>query len=124
MADMNFRDLLFEIGTEEIPARFIPKAIEDLKAAGAKSLADARFAYKEVKVYATPRRLAMHVEGLSEYQGDLDRRVKGPSAKAAFDAEGKTTKAAEGLCKVTRRRSRIIAEDNRCERGLCLCFRS
>lgn len=93
------RDLLFEIGTEEIPARFIDKAREDLLAAGRKALEDARLTFSGVKVYTTPRRIALYVDGLGEYQEDMDRRVKGPSAKAAFDQAGKPTKACEGFAR-------------------------
>ncbi len=93
------RDLLFEIGTEEIPARFIDKAREDLLAAGRKALQDARLTFSGVKVYTTPRRIALYVDGLGEYQEDMDRRVKGPSAKAAFDQAGKPTKACEGFAR-------------------------
>lgn len=97
--EANRRDLLFEIGTEEIPARFIDKAGDDLLAAGRKALEDARMSYSGIKVYTTPRRLALYVDGLSEYQEDVDRKVKGPSAKAAFDQAGNPTKACEGFAR-------------------------
>ncbi len=97
--EANRRDLLFEIGTEEIPARFIDKAGDDLLAAGRKALEDARMSFSGIKVYTTPRRLALYVDGLSEYQEDVDRKVKGPSAKAAFDQAGNPTKACEGFAR-------------------------
>ncbi len=97
--EANRRDLLFEIGTEEIPARFIDKAGDDLLAAGRKALEDARMSFSGIKIYATPRRLALYVEGLSEYQEDKDHMVKGPSAKAAFDQAGNPTKAYEGFAR-------------------------
>ncbi len=97
--EANRRDLLFEIGTEEIPARFIDKAGDDLLSAGRKALEDARFAFSGIRVYTTPRRLALYVDGLGEHQEDMDRKVKGPSAKAAFDQAGNPTKACEGFAR-------------------------
>lgn len=93
------RDLLFEIGTEEMPARFIEKAAADLTEAGRKALSEARFDFAGVRVYATPRRLALYVEGLAERQSDEERKVKGPAARAAFDQEGRPTRAAEGFAR-------------------------
>ena len=97
--ESNRRDLLFEIGTEEIPARFIDKAGEELLAAGKKAIEDARMTFSGIKVFTTPRRLALYVDGLGEHQEDVDRKVKGPSAKAAFDPAGNPTKACEGFAR-------------------------
>ncbi len=88
-------DLLLEIGAEEIPASFILPALEDLKRILTERTAEARLAHGEVRTYGTPRRLAVWVKGLADKGEDITREVLGPSAKAAFDKDGKPTKAAE-----------------------------
>ncbi|NTX03525.1 glycine--tRNA ligase subunit beta [Myxococcus sp. CA040A] len=89
------RDLLLEIGAEEIPASFIGPALEDLRRALTERMAEARLKHGEVSVYGTPRRLAVLVRDVADSGEDVVKEVLGPSAKAAFDAEGKPTKAAE-----------------------------
>lgn len=103
---MSARDLLFEIGTEEIPARFMPKAMADLRASVEDELNSASIARGEIAVRCTPRRLVVVVRELSETQSDSVEVTKGPLKEQAFDAEGKPTKAAEGFA-----RSRGIAVD-------------
>ena len=93
------KDLLFEIGTEEIPARFMPGALAQLAENAAKSLNEARIAYSELKTYGTPRRLALLVTNVAEMQADQVTRKKGPSAKVAFDAAGQPSKALEGFAR-------------------------
>lgn len=88
-------DLLLEIGAEEIPASFILPALEDLKRIITERAADARLKHGEVRTYGTPRRLAVWVKDVAEKGEDITREVLGPSAKAAFDKDGKPTKAAE-----------------------------
>ncbi|NTX41289.1 glycine--tRNA ligase subunit beta [Myxococcus sp. CA033] len=89
------RDLLLEIGAEEIPASFIGPALEDLRRLLTERMAEARLKHGEVSVYGTPRRLAVLVRDVADSGEDVVKEVLGPSAKAAFDAEGKPTKAAE-----------------------------
>ncbi|QSQ16125.1 glycine--tRNA ligase subunit beta [Myxococcus landrumensis] len=89
------RDLLLEVGAEEIPASFIGPALEDLRRVVTERMADARLKHGEVKLYGTPRRLAVLVLGVADAGEDVVKEVLGPSAKAAFDAQGKPTKAAE-----------------------------
>ncbi|MFY2563074.1 glycine--tRNA ligase subunit beta [Corallococcus terminator] len=89
------RDLLLEIGAEEIPASFIGPALEDLRRVLTERMAEARLKHGEVSVYGTPRRLAVLVRDVADAGEDVVKEVLGPSAKAAFDAEGKPTKAAE-----------------------------
>jgi len=89
--------LLLEIGTEEIPARFLPRAISDLKDIAAKTFDECRISYHEIKTYATPRRLVLMMNGVSLMQKDITREVFGPSKKAAFDEQGQPTKAATGF---------------------------
>ena len=88
---------LLEIGTEELPYKFIPTAIEQLKAGFEKVLEDNKIAYSKINTYATPRRLAVIVEGLAEKQEDVEKILKGPIANIAFDSEGNLTKAALGF---------------------------
>jgi glycyl-tRNA synthetase beta chain len=93
------RDLLLEIGTEEIPARFIPRALEDLAAAARASLEAKRLTHGEMNVYGTPRRLVLAVRGIVEQQPDLASEVTGPPAKAAYGPDGSLTKAGQGFAK-------------------------
>ncbi len=96
---MSVRDLLFEIGTEEIPARFMPKAIQDISAYAAEEFNAAHIDFGKVKVFATPRRIALYVEDLAESQQDSVEIAKGPMKTQAFDADGRPTKAAEGFAR-------------------------
>ncbi len=93
------KDFLLEIGTEEIPAKFAPGALEQLREVAVKRLKELRIEYRDVLAYATPRRLALFVEGLAEKQTDLAAEVKGPAVKAAYAPDGKPTKAAEGFAR-------------------------
>lgn len=92
-------ELLLEIGTEEIPARFIPRALADLGEAARASLAARRLVHGDVLTFATPRRLALCVKAIAARQPDLEREVTGPPQKAAYDAAGNLTKAGEGFAK-------------------------
>ena len=89
--------LLLEIGTEEIPARFLPGAISDLELIAAAVFSEFRIPYEGIKAYATPRRLSLLMQGVSAMQTDNTREVLGPSKKAAFDDAGNPTKAATGF---------------------------
>ena len=93
------RDLLLEIGTEEIPAKFMPPALQQLKEQAERRFSELRLDYQEINTYGTPRRLVLFIQGLPEVQKDLVEEVKGPSAKAAFDAEGNPSKAAQGFAR-------------------------
>lgn len=90
-------DLLIEIGVEEIPADVIVPALEQMRLALDQGLTELRLAHGEVAVYGTPRRLAAIVREVAASQPDEQREVKGPPAQAAFDADGKPTRAAEGF---------------------------
>jgi len=91
--------LLLEIGLEEVPARFVRAAMEQLKDKTEKWLTDSRLAFEEVKAYATPRRLAVHVIGLADKQEDVNEEVKGPARKIAVDESGAWSKAALGFAR-------------------------
>lgn len=90
---------LLEIGTEELPYRFIPQAIEQLHNGFESFLNNNKIGFEKVDVYATPRRLAVIVSGLEEKSEDETKIVKGPIAKIAYDEAGNLTKAGEGFAK-------------------------
>lgn len=92
-------DLLFEIGCEELPATFIEPALASLRQEAEQALAEARLRVGEVRVYGSPRRLALLALGLAERQTPRVTEVRGPAASAAFDAEGRPTRAAEGFAR-------------------------
>ncbi|MDO3378775.1 glycine--tRNA ligase subunit beta [Geoalkalibacter halelectricus] len=92
-------ELFLEIGTEEIPAGFLPQAMADLQRLIRKEFESARIAFAAVRTYATPRRLALVVEGVAATQERQELSLMGPSVKVAFDAEGNPTKAAQGFAR-------------------------
>jgi glycyl-tRNA synthetase beta chain len=89
MADT--RNLLLEIGTEEIPYRFCQPALDQLKANAEKALGEARIGFKLADVFGTPRRLVLYVKDMELIQKDVEVVQKGPAKKAAFDANGNPT---------------------------------
>jgi len=93
------KDLLLEIGTEELPARFIPVAISGIRDSAERLLKDNRIHYREISAYGTPRRLALIVREADEMQEDIVIEVSGPPKSAAYDADGNPTKAASGFAK-------------------------
>lgn len=93
------KDFVLEIGTEEIPARFINPALKQLKELAAKSLQELRLNYQEINTYGTPRRLVLYVRQMDEKQAPLVKEVKGPAKKVAFDADGNPTKAVLGFAR-------------------------
>lgn len=92
------RELLFEIGCEEIPPSYIAPALEQLAQGAREGLAQLRLTFDAVETLGTPRRLALAVHGLAARQPDRDEEVLGPSAKAAFGADGAPTRALLGFC--------------------------
>ncbi|MBM7855792.1 glycyl-tRNA synthetase beta chain [Desulfohalotomaculum tongense] len=93
------KDFLLEIGTEEIPARFINPALKQFKELAEKAFEEHRLKYEEIKTYGTPRRLVLYVKQLDEQQAELTKEAKGPAKKVAFDEEGNPTKAAMGFAR-------------------------
>ncbi|KLU65977.1 glycine--tRNA ligase beta subunit [Desulfosporosinus acididurans] len=93
------KDFLLEIGTEEIPAKFSPGAMKQLEEQASKRFEELRLSYSKLEIYATPRRLALLARELQDKQEDLLTEVKGPAVKAAYDAKGVPTKAAQGFAK-------------------------
>ncbi|MEW6424347.1 MAG: glycine--tRNA ligase subunit beta [Bacillota bacterium] len=93
------RDFLFEIGVEEMPARFLAPALEQLKELAAQKLGEHRLEFVEIFTCGTPRRLVLFVKGIAATQRPVLREVKGPAAKVAFDEHKKPTRAAVGFAK-------------------------
>ncbi|MFS0780878.1 glycine--tRNA ligase subunit beta [Bacillus sp. 1P06AnD] len=96
---MNKRDLLLELGLEELPARFVTDSIRQLTDKIVNWLKENNIAYEEVNMYSTPRRLAVLVSGVNEMQEDMQEEAKGPAKKIALDAEGNWSKAAMGFAR-------------------------
>lgn len=93
------RDLVFEIGVEEIPSAPLNAAIEQLKTASARALDEARLSYGSIETFGSPRRLVLSVTDLAEEQSDRTSRLRGPSVAAGMDADGTFTRAAEGFAR-------------------------
>ena len=93
------KDLLIEIGAEEIPAGFMPNILGQLKQLAETKLNDAHLPFKSIATYGTPRRLALIVKGLADTSAEISERHKGPSASIAYDADGNATKAAIGFAR-------------------------
>ena len=92
---MNF---LFEIGIEELPARYVNQAEEDLKQIITQELSNERIKFMDIRSFSTPRRFSVIVENISEKQEDLDKKSIGPSINVAYK-DGVLTKAGEGFVK-------------------------
>lgn len=93
------RDLVFEIGCEEIPARLMPETMARLKTLAEEMFADKRLSFSEVTTLGTPRRLVLVVRNLAEETAAKEFEVKGPPFKAAYDASGQPTRAAQGFAR-------------------------
>lgn len=93
------KDLLLEIGTEEMPANILPSTVTQLKTLAEDKLKAARLSFDQITVYATPRRLALIVTGASERQADETVKKRGPSIQAAYDENGNPTRAALGFAR-------------------------
>lgn len=98
---------LLEVGCEELPYKFIPSAIQQLQTGFENFLNSNKVAFENVKVYATPRRLAVIISGLDKEGKDEEKIIKGPIKKVAFDENGNLSKAGEGFC----RKNGISADD-------------
>ncbi|KAF0219521.1 MAG: glycyl-tRNA synthetase beta [Geobacteraceae bacterium] len=93
------KELFLEIGTEEIPAGFLPRAMADMEALITKELENARLACGGVRTLATPRRLALVVKDIPAVQPDAEITAMGPAKNIAFDGDGRPTRAAEGFAR-------------------------
>lgn len=93
------KDLLLEIGTEEVPAHVMPRMLSDLARLAEDLFKEHRLAYDSLRTIGTPRRTALLVTGLAERQEDVSTETRGPSVAIAFDAEGNPTKAGAGFAR-------------------------
>ena len=90
---------LLEIGTEELPYKFVNSGIVQLKNAFEKLLKDNEIAFSSIKSFSTPRRLTLIIEGFEEKQPDIVKTIKGPVLNIAYDENGNLTKAGLGFAK-------------------------
>ena len=92
-------ELFLEIGTEEIPSGFLPRALEDLKGHAEEFLEKDRITFGEAKTLGTPRRLVLWVTDVAEAQAPFKEEVVGPARRAAYSDQGEPTQAAIGFAK-------------------------
>ncbi|MEN8169286.1 MAG: glycine--tRNA ligase subunit beta [Pseudomonadota bacterium] len=119
----NSRDLLIEIGTEELPPKALKKLSDAFTHGIVEGLSKAELNYGEVKSYASPRRLAVLIHNLDSTQSDKAVEKRGPAVKAAFDGDGNPTRATEGFarsCGITPNE----LETKETDKGAWLVFRS
>ncbi|MDD4803440.1 MAG: glycine--tRNA ligase subunit beta [Syntrophomonas sp.] len=93
------RDLLLEIGLEEMPSAFMDRVLEDLKNIAVQKLQENRIKFASVDALGTPRRLVLYIKGLEEKQDDARIESKGPKKDSAFAADGSPSKAALGFAR-------------------------
>ncbi len=93
------KDLIFEIGTEEIPARYMAKTLKEFRSIAENIFDENRISYSKIATYGTPRRLTLYAENVPVKQENLEVIKKGPSEKAGYDNLGKPTKALLGFLK-------------------------
>ncbi len=93
------KDLLFELGVEELPSAYMSKAINDFESLARKKIAEARLNYGELKVYGTPRRLTLFIKNLEEMQQDAVIENRGPKKAIAYDKKGHPTPASQGFAR-------------------------
>ena len=93
------KDVLLEIGTEEMPAHYMPNTLAQVKALAKTALDEAHIEYEAIDSLGTPRRIALLIKGVAEKQADVSAKHKGPSVKIAYDADGNPTKAATGFAR-------------------------
>ena len=98
MAD-NTKELVFEIGTEELPSAALNKIIENMQTLVEEGLRAAHLSFAGVEVVGTPRRVATFVHGMAPATEAVEQHFRGPAAAAAFDAQGNPTKAAQGFAR-------------------------
>jgi glycyl-tRNA synthetase beta chain len=91
--------ILFELGCEELPPKSLKPLRDALQSSVESQLKEAEISYDSLKAFAAPRRLAIQIEGIADKQPDRSEQKRGPAIKAAYDAEGKPTRAAEGFAK-------------------------
>ncbi len=98
----NNLSFLLEVGTEDLPARFLTPALQQLRDNTGRILKENHIQFSDITIFGTPRRLAVVADGVQPVQEDTTREVFGPSKKAAFDENGRPTKAAIGFARSQR----------------------
>ena len=93
------RDLLLEIGVEEMPAAFMGPVLQDLKEIARQQLDEKRISFTDIHTLGTPRRIVLHIDELADKQQDAHLKTRGPKKGVAFDQEGQPTKAALGFAR-------------------------
>ncbi|MDD5622221.1 MAG: glycine--tRNA ligase subunit beta [Actinomycetota bacterium] len=93
------KDLLFEIGTEELPPSCMEEGVTGLRKVLENKLSESRLEFRDILTYVSPRRFTAIVKGLGEIQKSKEEIVTGPPAGIAFDKNGRPTKAAEGFAR-------------------------
>lgn len=99
ITDRQHADLLFEIGTEEIPAGYVPPALEQLREIATESLTHHRIPFGEIETLGTPRRITLSIKDIKTLQESQETEVVGPPKRIAYDENGEPTKAAIGFAK-------------------------
>ncbi len=97
--DSQHTDLLFEIGTEEIPASYVPPVLEQLSKLATESLTNHRIPFGDVETLGTPRRITLSIKDIKMLQESQETEVVGPPKRIAYDENGEPTKAAIGFAK-------------------------
>ena len=92
-------DLLFEIGTEEIPASYVPPVLEQLRQLATESLTNHRVPFGDIETLGTPRRITLSIKDIQTFQESQETEVVGPPKRIAYDENGEPTKAAIGFAK-------------------------
>ena len=92
-------DFLFEIGTEEIPAGYVPPALTQLREVATKSLTEHRIPFGEIETFGTPRRITLSIKDLKTLQASEETEVVGPPKSVAYDENGEPTQAAIGFAR-------------------------
>ena len=92
-------DLLFEIGTEEIPASYVPPVLDQLRKTAVESLTNHRIPFGEIETLGTPRRITLSIKDIKTLQESQETEVVGPPKRVAYDENGEPTKAAIGFAK-------------------------
>ena len=95
----NTKELVFEIGTEELPSAALAKSLDAMRALVEEGLSAAHLGFSSVECIGTPRRIATLVHGLEPQTEAVEQHFRGPAAATAFDADGNPTKAAQGFAR-------------------------
>ncbi len=99
VTDNQYADLLFEIGTEEIPASYVPPVLKQLRELATESLTSHRIPFGDVETLGTPRRITLSIKDIKTLQESQETEVVGPPKRIAYDENGEPTKAAIGFAK-------------------------